>query len=102
MSNSTHPGFSFQPLFKQVEDLKRGDLALIAPGGRGPLPPHQHNSAHLFVVLTGTIDVWIEQAKHSVNQHETIYVPANRQHTMHNPTQHTARVLGIELAGGGQ
>lgn len=100
---ANHPQFAFRNLFinetslSQAELLKRADIAIIEPGGGGPVPAHQHDTAHLFVVIQGMVAVIMDKKVHQVDQFQSIYIPSGVEHTMHNPTNSDATVLGLTL-----
>lgn len=103
MSNSyrdipAHIGFQIKSLFPDLsESIGRGDLAQIEPGGGGPRPSHSHEGGHLFIVLEGEVDLYIEDVCHKMETLHTKVVPEFTMHHMINNSNTTATVLGIQL-----
>lgn len=93
-----HIGFRIKNLFPGISDaLGRGDLAEIAPGGGGPHPSHCHEGGHLFLVLDGEVDLFIEDTCHRLSCYSSMAVPAFTHHHMINNSDVTATVLGIQI-----
>lgn len=93
-----HIGFQIMSLFPELSDtIGRGDLAKIAPGGGGPQPSHSHSGGHLFIVLEGEVDLYIEDVCHSIPALQSKIVPEHTLHHMRNNSNTTATVLGIQL-----
>lgn len=93
-----HHGFSLKNLFGRESDaICRGDLAHIQPGGYGPAESHCHDSAHLFLVLDGVVEVEIDNRIHTISQYESLIVPGGATHKMFNNSDNMATVIGIEL-----
>ncbi len=56
-----HTGFMARDLSMDGQGtLKGGAFAKINPGGGGPLSPHRHAHAHLFIVTRGTVSVMLD------------------------------------------
>lgn len=93
-----HEGFKIRNLFSSSPDeIGRGDIAEIAPGGGGPVPSHSHPNGHLFIVIEGEVIVYIDDKTHTLSQYNSLVVPGGTRHKMINCTNNNARVLGIEL-----
>lgn len=67
-----HTGFKARNLFADGQQiLKGGAFAKIAPGGGGPLSPHRHAHAHLFIVTRGTVSVMLDGKERTVHEYES-------------------------------
>ena len=63
----------------------------IPPGG-GP-PPHRHDFEETFVVLEGELEATFRGVKQMVRGGETIHIPANAPHQIHNSSDKPVRAL---------
>jgi quercetin dioxygenase-like cupin family protein len=63
----------------------------IPPGG-GP-PPHRHDFEETFVLLEGEMEVIFRGNRLTVRAGETLNVPANAPHQLHNSSAKPARTL---------
>jgi quercetin dioxygenase-like cupin family protein len=63
----------------------------IPPGG-GP-PPHRHDFEETFVVLEGELEATFRGVKQMVRGGETIHIPANAPHQIHNASDKPVRAL---------
>jgi quercetin dioxygenase-like cupin family protein len=65
----------------------------IPPGG-GP-PPHRHDFEETFTILAGELEVTFRGKKSIVRAGETVHVPANAPHQIHNRSRKPVRALCI-------
>ena len=80
-----HTGFKARNLFADGQQiLKGGAFAKIAPGGGGPLSPHRHAHAHLFIVTRGTVSVMLDGKERTVHEYESQLVPGGVLHAVWN------------------
>jgi quercetin dioxygenase-like cupin family protein len=63
----------------------------IPPGG-GP-PPHRHDFEETFVILEGELEATFRGVKQIVRGGETIHIPANAPHQIHNASDKPVRAL---------
>jgi hypothetical protein len=63
----------------------------IPPGG-GP-PPHRHDFEETFVILEGELEATFRGVKQTVRGGETIHIPANAPHQIHNASDKPVRAL---------
>jgi quercetin dioxygenase-like cupin family protein len=63
----------------------------IPPGG-GP-PPHRHDFEESFVVLVGELEATFRGVKQTIRAGETIHIPANAPHQIHNVSEAPVRAL---------
>ena len=63
----------------------------IPPGG-GP-PPHRHDFEETFVILEGELEATFRGVKQTVRDGETIHIPANAPHQIHNASDKPVRAL---------
>lgn len=93
-----HTGFTAKILFQHIEGtLENGAFARMEPGGGGPLAPHRHGHAHLFVVTRGTASVMMDGEERTVRAHESLLVPGGILHSVWNRDTETAEIIGLTL-----
>ena len=93
-----HTGFTARNLFMDGQEILRGGaFAKIAPGGGGPLPPHRHAHAHLFIVTRGTVSVMLDGEERTVHEYESQLVPGGVLHAVWNRNTEPAEILGLTL-----
>ena len=63
----------------------------IPPGG-GP-PPHRHDFEETFVILEGELEATFRGVKQIVRGGETIHIPANAPHQIHNASDKPVHAL---------
>ena len=64
-----HTGFTARSLFTDAQGtLKDGAFANMEPGGGGPLSPHRHAHAHLFIVTRGTVVILLDEEEKTVRE----------------------------------
>ncbi len=63
----------------------------IPPGG-GPAP-HRHDFEETFVILVGELEATFRGVKQTVREGETIHIPANAPHQIHNASAKPVRAL---------
>lgn len=93
-----HTGFTARPLFAEAQGvLKDGAFAKMEPGGGGPLSPHRHAHAHLFIVTRGTVTVLMDEEEKTVREHESLLVPGGALHAVWNRRAEPAEIVGLML-----
>ena len=63
----------------------------IPPGG-GPAP-HRHDFEETFVILEGELEAMFRGVKQTIRAGETIHIPANAPHQVHNASDKPVRAL---------
>jgi len=63
----------------------------IPPGG-GP-PPHRHDFEETFAILEGELEATFRGVTQTVRGGETIHIPANAPHQIHNASDKPVRAL---------
>ena len=93
-----HTGFMARDLSMDGQGtLKGGAFAKINPGGGGPLSPHRHAHAHLFIVTRGTVSVMLDGEERTVHKYESQLVPGGVLHAVCNKNPEPAEILGLTL-----
>lgn len=93
-----HTGFTAKNLFAEAQGiLKDGAFACMEPGGGGPLSPHRHAHAHLFIVTRGTVTVLMDEEERTVREHESLLVPGGVLHAVWNRNAEPAEIVGLTL-----
>lgn len=94
---SNHTGFTARSLFTDTQGtLKDGAFAKMEPGG-GPLSPHRHAHAHLFIVTRGTAVILLDEEERTVREHESLLVPGGVRHAVWNRSAEPAEIVGLTL-----
>lgn len=97
-----HTGFTARNLFADAPGiLKDGAFASMEPGGGGPLSPHRHAHAHLFIVTRGTVTVLMDGEEKTVHEHESLLVPGGALHAVWNRSAEPAEIVGLTLEAPG-
>lgn len=93
-----HTGFTARSLFTDAQGtLKDGAFANMEPGGGGPLSPHRHAHAHLFIVTRGTVVILLDEEEKTVREHESLLVPGGVRHAVWNRSAEPAEIVGLTL-----
>lgn len=93
-----HTGFTARSLFTDTQGtLKDGAFAKMEPGGGGPLTPHRHAHAHLFIVTRGTAVILLDEEERTVREHESLLVPGGVRHAVWNRSAEPAEIVGLTL-----
>lgn len=93
-----HVGFAAKSLRSIPEALLQGGaLARLEPGGGGPVEPHRHEHAHLFIVTSGRITIMMDGLEHPVPAHDSLLVPGGVLHAVWNRGSSPAEVVGLTL-----
>jgi len=93
-----HTGFTARSLFTDGQEILRGGaFAKMDPGGGGPLPPHRHAHAHLFIVTHGTVSGMLDGGERTIHEHEFQLVPGGVLHAVWNRSPEPAEILGLTL-----
>lgn len=93
-----HRGFTARSLFAAPQGtLKDGAFAKMEPGGGGPLSPHRHAHAHLFIVTRGTVSILLDKEEKTVREHESLLVPGGVLHAVWNRSAEPAEIVGLTL-----
>ncbi|MDC7220225.1 MAG: cupin domain-containing protein [Spirochaetales bacterium] len=72
-------------------------VAYIEPQGGGPLPDHTHEHDHLFTVISGEIEIRMENETFALASGESLRVPGRKRHSVWNVSERLAKVLGVSL-----
>lgn len=93
-----HTGFTARSLFASPQGtLEDGAFAKMEPGGGGPLSPHRHAHAHLFIVTRGTVSILLDKEEKTVREHESLLVPGGVLHAVWNRSAEPAEIVGLTL-----
>lgn len=93
-----HTGFTARSLFTDAQGtLKDGAFAKMEPGGGGPLSPHRHAHAHLFIVTRGTVAILLDEEEKTVHEHESLLVNGGVLHAVWNRSAEPAEIIGLTL-----
>jgi mannose-6-phosphate isomerase-like protein (cupin superfamily) len=74
-----------------------GQFCLIdmhVPPGGGP-PPHRHDFEETFVIVDGELDATFRGKTSTVRAGDTIHIPANAPHQVHNSSSKPVRMFCI-------
>jgi mannose-6-phosphate isomerase-like protein (cupin superfamily) len=72
-------------------------IAFIEPSGGGPLPSHSHAHDHLFTVISGEVEIRLEDDIIPLKSGMSFRVPGHKLHSVWNVSQSLAKVLGVSL-----
>lgn len=93
-----HRGFKALALTGKIDDsIKDCAIAYIEPLGGGPEPDHSHPHNHLFTVISGIVVIRMSGTEKILQQGESLLVPGNMPHSVWNPSNTEAKVIGISL-----
>ena len=93
---SGHQGFESYSLAEVSGKNVTVRMLVVAPGGVGPVPAHQHPDVHFFHVIEGTLSLTIEKETHKISKGECIEVPAGCIHQLQNNGSEKTRVLAVK------
>lgn len=94
-----HINFKALKLCSEIDgEIMDCAIAFIDPNGGGPQPNHTHSHDHLLTVISGEIEVWLENEKVTLSENMSMRVPGNKPHSVWNASNSPAKVLGISLA----
>ena len=68
---------------------------VVAPGGTLSLQKHQHRCEH-WVVVSGTAEVTIGEAKKIVHENESAYIPSGAVHRLSNPGKIPLELIEVQ------
>jgi quercetin dioxygenase-like cupin family protein len=91
-----HEGFVARSLLSLPQKQIEARLLNVAPGGKGPVPPHSHPDTHFFLVLEGDLELEIDGAVHTVHSGCCVEVPPNCVHQLRCPGGSAMTVLAIK------
>jgi quercetin dioxygenase-like cupin family protein len=91
-----HEGFAAQRLLKLSSEDVTVRLINVVPGGKGPVPAHQHADTHFFWVLEGKLELEISGTIHPIPSGCCIEVPPNIVHQLRCGDESPMRVLAIK------
>jgi mannose-6-phosphate isomerase-like protein (cupin superfamily) len=60
------------------------------------LQKHKYRSEH-WNVVEGKIDIYIGNTKKQIQKNESVFVPQNAKHRIHNPTDKIAKVIEVQI-----
>ncbi|QDG78069.1 mannose-1-phosphate guanylyltransferase/mannose-6-phosphate isomerase [Labrenzia sp. PHM005] len=68
---------------------------MIKPGKRLSLQSHLHRAEH-WVVVSGTLEITINDEVSLLTENQSAYVPLGAQHTLHNPGRIPVRMIEVQ------
>lgn len=92
-----HVNFLAKKLFGKCGEIQDGAIAYLEPGGGGPTVPHTHLHHHLFVVVSGKVEIILDGRKVLVRENESFFVKGEIPHSVWNRTGQTVVMLGITV-----
>lgn len=93
-----HIGFKALPLAKELdEEIIDCAVAFIEPQGGGPTTDHIHEHDHLFTVISGEIEVMVENTVHTLKSGCSLRVSGSKLHSVWNRGRTVAKVIGTSL-----
>lgn len=60
------------------------------------LQKHKYRSEH-WNVVEGKIDIYIGSTKKQIQKNESVFVPQNAKHRIHNPTDKIAKIIEVQI-----
>jgi mannose-1-phosphate guanylyltransferase/mannose-6-phosphate isomerase len=80
--------------------INRGDryqvkCIMVKPGGRLSLQSHHHRSEH-WVVVTGTLEVTLEDQVAILSENQSTYIPIGKKHRLANPGKVAAFLIEVQ------
>ncbi len=91
-----HEGFAAQRLLKLSSEDVAVRLINVVPGGKGPVPAHQHADTHFFWVLAGKLELEMAGTIHPIPSGCCIEVPPNIVHQLRCGDESPMTVLAIK------
>ena len=61
-----HTAFLAKKLFDGMGKIYWGAVAYIEKGGGGPAGNHTHSDNHIFIVVDGEVEIFLEDTPHAV------------------------------------
>ncbi len=93
-----HIGFEALPLATELdEEIIDCAVAFIKPQGGGPTTDHIHEHDHLFTVISGEVEIMIENQPHLLKHGSSLRVPGKKLHSVWNRGTTVAKVIGTSL-----
>lgn len=68
---------------------------MVKPGAQLSLQSHMHRAEH-WVVVTGTLEVTIEDHKHLLTENQSTYIPLGKKHRLANPGKVPAYLIEVQ------
>lgn len=68
---------------------------MVKPGAQLSLQSHMHRAEH-WVVVTGTLEVTIEDDKHLLTENQSTYIPLGKKHRLANPGKVPAYLIEVQ------
>ncbi len=87
--------------WKRVSLCNQPDISIehfVKPAGHAS-PKHEHPSAQVLVVLSGTIAIITDTDEQLLNAGDAVYIPGNESHIVKNPLATPSVGLDIFIPG---
>lgn len=92
-----HTAFLAKKLFDGMGKIHWGAVAYIEKGGGGPAGNHTHSDNHIFIVVDGEVEIFLEDTPHAVKKDEMFFVDGMVPHSIWNHGETTAKVIKISV-----
>lgn len=92
-----HTAFLAKKLFGDMGKIHWGAVAYIEKGGGGPTGNHTHSDNHIFIVVDGEVEIFLEDTPHAVKKDEMFFVDGMVPHSIWNHGETTAKVIKISV-----
>lgn len=93
-----HKNFHAKKLFNEAGQIKWGAIAYIEKDGGGPIGNHTHDDNHIFVIVEGEVEIFLENESHIVKKDETFFVDGRIPHSIWNHGSGVAKVIKLSVA----
>lgn len=91
-------------IFKADGEETRGQYSVsewwLEPGTEGPAPHHHDDKEHVFFILEGRMDVFVDGKWSEAVKGSFLRIPRHATHTFANRTQEKTAFLNIDIPGG--
>ncbi|MBD5130021.1 MAG: cupin domain-containing protein [Ruminococcaceae bacterium] len=78
--------------------IQWGAVAYIEKNGGGPEGNHTHSDNHIFIVVDGEVEVFLNEESHIVKKDDMFFVDGMIPHSIWNHGESTAKVIKISVA----
>ena len=95
-----HKNFKAKILFNEMGKIQWGAVAYIEKNGGGPEGNHTHSDNHIFIVVDGEVEVFLNEESHIVKTDDMFFVDGMIPHSIWNHGETTAKVIKISIARG--